>query len=137
MKQLSGILALALLVSAPAAAQTVQTGETDWSSFPRLKGKLRDLPTPTMVSRIEQLLADKECRLPGQEPEKFNIDVPFVVLLKPDGSVERLVVKKIGCPQIEAGVANVILERAARGDFRSGAPEAPSWYGSEISFVLK
>lgn len=131
-----GSFALMLLsFAAPAAGQTIEVGKADWQKMPQLAQVERPLPYAEMVGRVEQLLTEKQCRLRGQSPRRFDITVPYAVLVGPDGHASRIVVADMGCAPLETMVGNIVADRAQLGDFRPAASTAPKWYSSKINFT--
>lgn len=122
--------------AAPAPAVPVDVGRFDPADFPQAELRERRMPHHVMLSRVEQILRGRQCRLEGQNHRRFDIRVPYVVRLEPDGTPTRFVVADTGCQQLEAFVGRVILELARAGDFRpTGAREA-QWYSSELRFMV-
>lgn len=130
------ILAAAMLLGPSASAFQVDVGRADWNAMPRLKAVKRQLPTPDMVGRVQQMLASGQCTLPRQRAERFDITIPYAVLIDPDGRARRAVVAEAGCPVLETYVGELILAMANKGDFKpTGAPKA-RWFASALNFNL-
>ena len=129
------LLAVAAFLSVPGSVQ-VDVGRADWTAFPELRRTARELPFGTMVGRVETILRERQCQLPGQSPERFDITVPYLVLLQPDGTVNRVVVADIGCPAIETYVGSIVVALAEQGDFRPTGEGQARWYGSNFNFNL-
>lgn len=127
-----------LLIAAVAAAVSnqipVDAGRADWSAYPAASLAPRQLPTPAMVARVETLLRERTCRLHGQSADAFDIDVPYLALVRPDGTLARIVVADIGCPALETLVGQVVLGRAQAGDFRPTGETQARWYASNVNF---
>jgi len=132
---LSPILLSALLAGAAPAPIQVDVGHANWSTMPGLERIDRMLPTPSMVDRVQALLGSK-CRMPGQRRGRFNITVPYAVLVNPDGTASHVVVGETGCADLESYVGLIVLELARNGDFRPSGGAAPRWMSSEINFNL-
>jgi hypothetical protein len=132
---------MSLLIAAAAAAAManqipVEAGRANWGDYPAASLAPRQLPTMAMVTQVETMLRDRTCRMRGQRADEFDIDVPYLALVQPDGSLARVVVADMGCPELETLVGEVVLSRAQAGDFRpTGAAEA-QWYASNINFNL-
>lgn len=128
-----------LLAAAPTQAATpaVVAGKADWASFPALDRTPRPLPTGAMVDRVADMLERNECSLPGQSFRRFDITIPYLALVKPDGSVERVVVADMGCPSLEAYAGSLVLQLAGSGDFRPTGRSAPHWYASKLNFNVR
>ena len=125
-----------LKLRAPSADQSVAAGSANWANLAVLKTHGR-LPYVQLVSQVEALLSKQECKLDGQSAKSFDIDVPFAVMLSPDGRVSRVIVSDTTCVTLNALVGLVVLARSERGDFEfDGAPER-RWYASSINFTLQ
>ena len=130
------LLIAAAIAAASANQVTVEAGRANWNNYPAASLAPRQLPTPAMVTQVETLLRERTCRISGQRAEEFDIDVPYLAFVEPNGTLSRVVVADMGCPELETLVGEVILSRAQAGDFRpTGAPEA-QWYASNINFNL-
>jgi hypothetical protein len=133
---LSAALLVAGAVPDPAPA-SVQAGRADWNKFPALQKAVRSHPTRSMVDRVSEMLRSEQCSLPGQSPSKFDITVPYLVLVRPDGAAERVVVADLGCPTLETYVGSIVLKLSELGDFRPTGHERPTWYSSKLNFNLR
>ena len=131
----TALLALVALFSASGDVQ-VDVGRADWNSFPALQRADRELPMGAMLSRVEAILRERQCQLPGQSPRRFDITVPYLVLLEPDGSTNRVVVADIGCPALETYVGSIVTALAREGDFRPTGDARARWYASNVNFNL-
>lgn len=131
-------LASALLAtSAPVTtAPAVNVGRFDPEAFPEARMRERRLPIEHILVRVEDILRERRCTFPGQNYRRFDIRVPYVVKLEPDGTPTEVVVTDLGCAPLEFYVGSIIRELARAGDFRpTGASEA-AWYVSELRFTV-
>ncbi|HYE27604.1 MAG TPA: hypothetical protein VEA61_05155 [Allosphingosinicella sp.] len=64
----------------------VDVGRADGSGMAPLNAGERRLPTPGMVGQVERILLSGACSIPGQTSKRFDITVPYAVLVEPDGS---------------------------------------------------
>jgi len=135
---LIAIASALLAASSPRAAPldvAVDVGRFDPSGFPAATLRERRMPYDTMMRRVETILRERQCTLAGQTHRRFDISIPYVVKLEPDGTAIRFVVADLGCPQLESFAGQIVLELARAGDFRpTGAAEA-EWYASELRFT--
>ena len=132
-------IASMLLAAAPVAPVPnvqVDVGRFDPATFPEADMRERRMPHHVMLTRVEDILRERRCRLEGQSHRRFDIRVPYVVRLEPDGTPTRFVVADIGCQPLESFVGRVILELARVGDFRPTGASEPQWYRSELRFIL-
>ena len=122
-------------LSVPADVQ-IDVGQAQWSTFAELRPQPRDLPTGAMLTRVESILRDRECEMRGQTWRRFDITVPWLVQVEPDGRLSRLVVADMGCRPLEVYVATLVVALAQRGDIRPAIAAEPRIYASEFNFNL-
>ena len=131
-------LTAALLISGAALPPAkVEAGRAKWESFPALAKRPRSHPTAAMVDRVAGLLEERRCALPGQSARKFDITVPYLVLVRPDGGAERVIVADLGCPALETYVGSIVLKLAELGDFQPTRETRPRWYSSQLNFNVR
>src|SRR5687768_5818368 len=129
---LGPILAAAMLLAPAAAPFQIDVGRADWNALPPLKAVHRDMPSPAMVGRVQEMLASGECTLPNQRARKFDITVPYAVLVDPEGRPQRAVVADAGCPALETYVGRIILTMADKGDFKPTDEARARWFASAV-----
>jgi len=131
------LAATMLLAAAAEPAPQVDVGRANWSAMPPLRAHRRDLPTLEMVGRVQEMLASGQCTLAGQNPHRFDLTVPFAVLVEPDGRARRVVVGESGCRALETYVGRIVLAMADAGDLnRTGESEA-RWFASTVNFRFR
>jgi hypothetical protein len=133
---LNSLLAALLAAAGPQADTPVEAGRAEWSKFPALQQASRPYLTEATVDRVSELLRKQRCDLQGQSPRKFDIDIPYLVLVRPDGSAQRVVVADLGCPALETYAGSIVLHLARMGDFRPTGEPAPHWYSGKLNFNL-
>jgi hypothetical protein len=130
------LILLTALLPAALSAQTVEVGEGDWSNIPRM-AKDRDVVLGvSAMERVDKIVAAGKCKAIGR---KGNIKmlIPFIVEFGPDQSVRRLVVKRIGCPEVEQLAASVALYSAKSGHIKPTGENQTGWYSGVISYILE
>jgi hypothetical protein len=133
------LVALAAMLSTPtpvAADVQIDIGRADWTHFPQLHPEPRDLPLGEMLVRMERILRNRECTLPGQTVRRFDVTVPWLIQVEPDGRVSRVVIADVGCRPLETYVADLIVNLAHRGDIRAPAAPEQRVYASDFNFNL-
>ena len=136
MRNLLALAAMAVL-AAPAAAQTVDVGRANWNALPALNTTSTALPMETLVTAVEDILKTKQCKLQGQSYQRFDITVPYAVLLEPNGTTNRVVVGEMNCPPLETFVGQIALERAKLGHYQPTGQAKARWYADKINFNLQ
>lgn len=133
---LGPIGAVVLLASASQPLQ-IDVGNANWSAFPPLRAKERPLPTRDMVDKVETILETGRCKIAGQSARRFNITIPYAVLVEPDGQARRAVIGGTGCAELETLVGAVVMAMAREGDFTPTREAKARWFASEINFSLQ
>jgi hypothetical protein len=121
---------------APAADIEVNVGRFDASEFPELIRLDRRMPEGEMVRRVEAMISDGRCSIDGATDRRFNIVVPFAILMDADGTPDTVVVHEAGCAALETLVGQIVLAQLERGDFRPQHREGQRWYVSELGFAM-
>lgn len=131
-------LILALVQPGPPAAAEipVDVGRFDPSEFPEPIRLDRRMPEAEMVGRVEEMLSDGRCNIAGAHDRRFNIVVPFALLMNADGTTETVVVHEAGCEALEVLVGRIVLAQLRRGDFRPQHSDGERWYVSELAFAM-
>ncbi|HEY0013509.1 MAG TPA: hypothetical protein VGB79_11750 [Allosphingosinicella sp.] len=122
--------------AAPAADIEVDVGRFDPADFPELIRLERRMPEDEMARRVQAMLSDGRCRIAGNHDRRFNIVVPFAILMEADGTPETVVVHEAGCEALEVLVGQIVLAQLRRGDFRPQHQTGERWYVSELGFAL-
>jgi len=131
------IFALALLLGSSDPTVQVDVGRADWSAMPPLRAERRDLPTLEMLGQVQEMLASGECRLEGQTSHRFELTVPYAVLVEPDGRARRVVVAESGCSALETYVGRIVLAMAGARDFKPTGERTARWFASAVNFSLR
>lgn len=129
------MLSAILFASALSAPVPIEVGRFDEAEFPNAQRVERRMPHAELTHRVDKILASRTCQLPGQTKTRYNIVVPYAVLMQPSGAISKLVVKEIGCAPIELLVGQVAVELARAGDFKTSHQQGGRWYVSEVSFA--
>ena len=132
---MKGFLAAALLlVALPASAQTVEVAEGKWSNLPYAKERGLGSISSTAVARIHEVIASGDCQVEGQSRRKLDMTVPFALLFSPEGDLQKVVLQRIGCPEVEGILGGTVLELVKLGKYAPTGENSAGWYRSEISF---
>jgi hypothetical protein len=131
------ILAASMLMmtSVPAHAPTVETGVTDWAKLPKVKKKARALELSPLIDFAQKVLESGECKVPGMRPDRFDLDIPYAVLVEPDGAVKRIVIGETGCPGLNTLIGSTVYNWVQQGDFRPTGESEALWYGGRVAFA--
>lgn len=133
---ISIVAALAMNGATPAPAR-IEIGHAQWGKLPALARVERDLPIGAMVDRVEGILASKQCKLEGQSARRFEISVPYAVMLSADGKAQRVLVADMGCAPLEEMVGETVYQMSELGDFKNGRAQSGRWYADRIELILQ
>ncbi len=135
------IALLLVLLQPPAGAPPrvnidVDVGMFEPEDFPEAVVLERYMPHGEMVARVERMITEGRCTLAGATARRFNIVIPYAILMEPDGTPNSVVVKESGCADLETLVGQIVLAQLERGDFVPSHTEGDRWYVSEVAFAL-
>ena len=130
------LAASAALIAQTAMAQTIEVAEGDWSDIPAagLGGGPAYLSEKSM-GQIDKLLAAGKCSSVGNR-KYANLNVPILMQFDGGSQVQKIVVRRIGCPEVEAIVGRIAADRAKLGYYRATGQNQTGWYRSEITYSL-
>jgi hypothetical protein len=128
-------VSLALLAQ-PALAQSVEVAEGDWSGIPAAASK--DGPewiSAASMDRIDKIVAAGKCPPVGNK-RRININVPFLMQFDGSGVAQRIVVQRLGCPELETVLSGIIRGRLQQGFYQPTGTNQTGWYRSQITYSL-
>jgi hypothetical protein len=130
------LAASAALFVQTASAQSVEVAEGDWSDIPAAElARGPAFISDESMTKIDKLLAAGKCKSVGDR--KFvNLNVPILVQFDRSNQVQKIVVRRIGCPEVEAIVGGIAVGRAQLGYYKSTGVNQAGWYRSEVSYSL-
>jgi hypothetical protein len=134
----TAVAAIALMFAgSPAYAQSVEVGKVNWSKLPALKERPSRLDYAQLTERVGTVLSTGKCAIKGASPKRFDITVPYAVLIEPNGTASRIVVSDMRCTGIETLVGEAVLARSDAGDFLPTGEAKARWYVSALNFNLR
>lgn len=129
------LTAMVILAAAPAAAQRVEVADGDWSDFPALdKSQIVSLGDGAMAD-IDRLVAAGKCSKIGSK-KRIRMEIPFIAQFDEKQQVERVMLQRIGCPEVEVIAANAAMYAAKWGRIKPGTSNAAGWYRGMVSYIL-
>jgi len=132
MKQV--LAALLLLGAVPASATTVEVATgNNWNSIPLARERNVAIDMEA-IGAIHEMVESGECVLPGQRKGKLDLTVPFLIHFAADGSVDRLVIQRMGCAKAEGVIAGALLKLLDARAYRPTGVNPNGWYRNEVSF---
>lgn len=125
------ILALATGGASPVA---VETAAGDWSNLRPLQTLgSNHLQTKVMV-RLHQIASQGQCRLPGYSAGRLDLRISFAAQYDPGGSLRRIVLPKLNCPEAEGLIGGALLDMMRGGDYRPSGKTPKGWYRGQFGF---
>jgi hypothetical protein len=131
------VLALPLFLALTAAvgpAPKVEVADGDWSNLPTLQNLGYDHLHSNVMQRLWELANQKKCRIPGYSMGKLDLRVSFAAQYNPDGSLGRLILPRMNCPEAEGILAGAVLEMMQGGDYRRRGESPEGWYQGALTF---
>jgi len=129
---MTSLRAFSLLLAAasmPAgAAVTVETAAGDWSKLPQLSQRGYNHLSEKMQAKLYEIAESKQCPAFGLKDGRLDFSVTFAVQYAPDGSLARVVMPKLDCPEAESIVGGTLLEMLEAGDYAPTAKSPAGWH---------
>ena len=131
------LLALPLLLATMAQAvpmPKVEAATGDWSELPALQSRNYDHLQSNVMERLWELAHSRTCAIPGYSSGNLDFRTSFAAQYNPDGSLARLIVPKLDCPEAESILAGALVEMIPGGDFRPTGNSEEGWYQGSLTF---
>ena len=134
MKRLLALPLFFAMIAAAPPAPKVEAVTGDWSDLPALQSRGYDHLHSNVMQRLWELASKRQCVIPGYSLRKLDLRLSFAVQYSPDGSLARLVVPQMNCPEAEGLIAGAILEMMQGGDYRRVGTSPEGWYQGSLTF---
>jgi hypothetical protein len=131
------LFALSLVLASAAgspSAVTVSAADGDWSNLPSLEARGYDHLDSNFMARLHQIASQGQCRLPGYSGNRLDLRLSFAAQYDPGGSLSRIVIPKLNCPEAEGIIGGALLEMMSGGDYRSTGKNPAGWYRGQFAF---
>lgn len=131
------LLALPLLLATMAQAAPmpkVEAATGDWSELPTLQSRNYDHLHSNVMQRLWELARSRTCTIPGYASGNLDFRMSFAAQYNPDGSIARLIVPKLDCPEAEGMLAGALVEMIRGGDYRQTGTSEQGWYQGSLTF---
>ena len=132
------LLGLALLLApAAAAAVSVETANGDWSQLPALHHRGYDHLSTKMMQKLFEISSEGKCVLPGRSgrlKKELHLSLSFAAHYEPDGTLTRVILPKLNCPEGEGVIGGALLEMMRAGDYKPTGKNLDGWYRGQFSF---
>jgi hypothetical protein len=130
---------LSLLVaaaSAPAVAVTVESATGDWSKLPQMSQRGYDHLSEKMQAKLFEIAESKQCPSFTLNQGRLNFRIGFATQYAADGSLSRLILPKLDCPEAESVMGGAVLEMIQAGDYAPTGKSANGWYQGTLGFTF-
>jgi hypothetical protein len=84
--------------------------------------------------RLHQIASQGECDLPGYAGSRLDLRLSFAARYGPGGSLQRIVIPNLNCPQAEGIIGGALLEMMEGGDYRPTGKNPQGWYQGQFAF---
>lgn len=125
------ILASSAVSSSPV---TVQTADGNWNRLPSLEARGYHHLNSDFMTRLHQIASKGECQLPGFSGKRLDLNLSFAAQYDPGGTLQRIVLPKLNCPEAEGIVGGALLEMMRGGDYRPTGKNPEGWYKGNFAF---
>jgi hypothetical protein len=128
---------LALLLSAvPAAAGavSVETARGDWSKLPQLSQRGYGHLNEKMQAKLYEIADSKRCPSFVLNQGRLDFRMGFATQYASDGTLSRLILPKLDCPEAESVAGGALLEMVQAGDYAPSGKSLNGWYQGTLGF---
>ena len=132
---LLGGLMMGLTAASPAPV-TVGTASGDWSRLPSLQARGYDHLNSKAMQRLHEIAGEGQCRLPGYDGRELNLRLSFAAQFDPAGSLQRIILPQLNCPEAEGIIGGALIEMMRGGDYRPTGKNPDGWYRGQFAFTF-
>jgi hypothetical protein len=137
MKRYLALPLVLALVAASAPPVTVQAATGDWSQLPQLSQRGYNHLNTKMMVRLHEIASKGECRLPGYLGNRLDLRLSFAAQFDPDGTLRKVLIPKLDCPEAEGIVGGALLEMMQGGDYKPTGKNPDGWYQGSFTFAFE
>ena len=124
-----------LLIGASGPPVAVDTASGDWSRLQLLNQNGYDHLDTKVMARLYQIAKQRQCNLSGYDRSSLHFDMLFAAQFSPDGTLRRIVIPKLDCPEAESIIGGALLNMIEAGDYRpTGKSIHDGWYRGDLAF---
>lgn len=118
-----------------ASQPTVETATGDWSQLPSLEARVSDNLSTKAMARLHAIATAGECQLPGYAKGQLVMRLSFAAQFDPGGSLQRILLPKLDCPEAEGIIGGALLKMVSGGDYRPTGKNPDGWYQGQLNFT--
>lgn len=127
------VLAVGMTTAAPATVR-VEAASGDWKNLPQLTQKGYNHLSERMQAKLFEIAESNSCPSFTLKQGRLDFRVGFAVQYEGDGTLSRLLVPKLDCPQAEGVAAGALLEMLQSGDYGPTGKSSNGWYQGTLGF---
>jgi hypothetical protein len=128
-------IALALSAASPAsAAVRVESATGDWKSLPQLSQKGYNHLSEKMQAKLFEIAESKKCPAFVLKQGRLDLRLGFAVQYDAGGTLSRLLLPKLDCPDAEGVAGGALLEMLQAGDYSPTGKSSTGWYQGTLGF---
>jgi hypothetical protein len=133
-RYLAPLLFMTLIAASEPPAAIVQAVTGDWSQLPPLQQRGYEHLNMKVMVRLHEIASNGQCRLPGFYQEKLDLRLSFAAQFAPDGTLRKVLIPRLNCPEAEGIVGGALLEMVHGGDYRPTGKNPDGWYQGSFAF---
>jgi hypothetical protein len=134
MRSLKVLAVLLTAVSMPAAAVTVESASGDWTKLPQLSQRGYNHLSEKMQAKLFEIAESKQCPAFALDQGRLNFRIGFATQYASDGTLQRVILPKLDCPEAESVAGGAVLEMLHAGDFAPNGQSKNGWYQGTLGF---
>ncbi|WP_310467470.1 hypothetical protein [Sphingomonas sp.] len=129
------LLALALLAApVPAASATVEVANGNWGQLPPLEFRGPDHLSTKVMQRLFEITSERQCKLGRRAGRQLDLNLSFAAHFEPNGTLTKVVLPRLDCPEAEGVIGGALLAMIAAGDYKPTGQNLEGWYRGSFGF---
>lgn len=112
----------------------IEAGTGDWGNIPLLSNRGFHHITSNQVEMLHEAFESAECAAGQPHRKRLNLEVPFLVQFDEIGTLQRIVVRDLGCRRAEGVIAGAVMRLIELGENRATGENGTGWYRGAIRF---
>jgi hypothetical protein len=134
MTRLSTIALFIAAISMPAQAVTLETASGDWSNLPKLSQRGYNHLNEKMQAKLFEIAQSRHCSSFALKQGRLDFNLTFATQYASDGTLQRIVLPQLNCPEAESVVGGAVLEMVQGGDYAPDGKSPLGWYKGGLVF---
>lgn len=137
MMHLRAVSLLLVALSVPAAAAvTVEVASGDWKNLPQLSQRGYDRLNEKMQAKLYEIAESRQCPSFQLSNGRLDFRIGFATEYASDGSLKRLILPRLDCPEAESVAGGALLEMIQAGDYAPTGKSQNGWYQGTLGFTF-